>query len=324
MNLKQLIEYLEKKDRDIIVPVGFDKPRLCIGDYTCLAFEPAGDVTVGAMLQCARSAVGTTYRNWLDDEYQMHGGTEVYLAMSGCVGEKIGGVLLDYMTGVYDDEEIKNLHSVINKSTDEIEGLIAERDHTRTDLAFADDTIHDLTVERNNIRQQLIDANRVLSMFQDEIKENDCRIDRLTKERHELNHLFLNDRGTLRSIERICDKLGMRDPQFISRDVQAIKSMRMISNIMEGWDPNVGREKEFDDHLNEAIELLVGEIPDQNTNIEKLKEDSAVLMKVVDAIRDWDDSTGRAFPTLYKIVDLLVDYIDVPEGDYDDGNIQKK
>ena len=96
MNLKQLIEYLEKKDTDIIVPVGFDKPRLCIGDYTCLAFEPAGDVTVGAMLQCARSAVGTTYRNWLDDEYQMHGGTEVYLAMSGCVGENIGGVLLDY------------------------------------------------------------------------------------------------------------------------------------------------------------------------------------------------------------------------------------
>ena len=44
------------------------------------------------------------------------------------------------------------------------------------------------------------------------------------------------------------------------------------------------------------------------------KDDSAVLMKVVDIVKNWDDSTGRAFPTLFKILDELVDYTDAPEG----------
>ena len=44
------------------------------------------------------------------------------------------------------------------------------------------------------------------------------------------------------------------------------------------------------------------------------KEDSEVLMKVVEIIKNWDDSTGRAFPTMIKILDELVDYTDAPEG----------
>ena len=347
MNLKQLIEYLEKKDTNIVVPVGFDEPHSYRGACLCLAFEPARDVTIGAMLQCARNALGSTYKGWHDGVgHWMNRDTEVYLAMYGCLGEKIGIVLLDYMTGVYEDEEIKTLRGVINRSTDQIVGLKAEIGHLRTSLEFADDTIKDLNVEMDIIRKQLIYANRVILMFQGTTKEDDCRIDSLIKERNELNHLFLNDRDTLRSIERICAELGMRDPQFISRDVQAIKSMKKISNIMEGWDPDIGREKEFDAHLNEAIELLVGEISDQNKTIENkcatinwledridnqsrsrgkeieelktelasMVRDSEVFMEVVNVVRDWDDSTGRAFPTLYKIVDLLVDYTDIPEG----------
>ncbi len=44
------------------------------------------------------------------------------------------------------------------------------------------------------------------------------------------------------------------------------------------------------------------------------KEDYAVFMKVVEIVKNWDDSTGRAFPTLIKILDELVDYTDAPEG----------
>ena len=99
MFLKELIEYLEKKDPNIVVPVGFCCPHSYRGYYIELAFIPEKDTTVGAMLECAKTALGETYTGWKGGEFTMGECTDVYLAEHGELGEEIGKVLLDYMTG---------------------------------------------------------------------------------------------------------------------------------------------------------------------------------------------------------------------------------
>ena len=63
----------------------------------------------------------------------------------------------------------------------------------------------------------------------------------------------------------------------------------------------------------EDNKLKFHKIAELEAELAVFKADSGVLKKVVDVIRDWDDGTGRAFPALYKIVGLLVDYTDIPE-----------
>lgn len=303
MDLKQLIEYLEKKDRDMIVPMGFDEPHSYRGDYMCLAFEPAKDVTIGAMLQCAKDAVGNIYQGWKGGEYRMDDDTEVYLAMYGCSGEKIGIVLLEYMTGVYEGEECKSLRGVISRSTDEIAGLIADRNNVRTDLASADSklfeyrkqiveqskAIHDLTVEKDNMKHELTWANQEIPKLRDAVKVDRRR---LVKERYELNRWCLIDRGTLRSIKQICVELEMRDSEKVITDVQAIKSMKRISNIMADWGPstvvneiskiercnletlNAGLRANMNEEkaqINRAIEVMNDTISEQNQTLLHIK-----------------------------------------------------
>ena len=258
MKLKELIEYLEKKDSDTVVPMGFYQSHSYAGDYRCLAFIPKKDMTVGEMLEWTKCAIGIIYQ-WRGGEYKMVDSADVYIVGEcGEIGEKISTILLDYMTGVYEGEECKSLRGVISKSTDEIAGLIADRDHVRTDLASADDelfeyrkkiveqskTIHDLIVEKDNVGQKLTWANREIPMLKDTIKEDRRRLDSLIVERNELNRGFINDRDTLRSIERTYAELVMCGLPLPDKDVQAIKSMESISNIMGGWDSTIGQEKE--------------------------------------------------------------------------------
>lgn len=97
MYLKELIEYLEACDPEVVVPVGFNNPHSYRGYYECLAFEPAPNVTIGSMLADARSALGQTYTGYKGGEYTMGEYTDVYLAEWGDTGDAIGTVLLDYM-----------------------------------------------------------------------------------------------------------------------------------------------------------------------------------------------------------------------------------
>lgn len=99
MQLKNVIKFLEQRDPDKVVPIGFDTPHSYRGYYHELAFEPKENTTVGDMLRCAREALGETYQGWKGGEYTMSGDTTCYLAEMGCCGEEIGPVLLRYMVG---------------------------------------------------------------------------------------------------------------------------------------------------------------------------------------------------------------------------------
>lgn len=97
MTLSELIAALEAEDPALVLPDGFAHPHSYRGYYDQLAFEPARNVTVGAMLTTARSALGATYGGWKGGEYTMHKYTECWLAAEGCEGEGIGPVLIRLM-----------------------------------------------------------------------------------------------------------------------------------------------------------------------------------------------------------------------------------
>ena len=51
MQLGELIKRLEVEQQNQIVPMGFDSPHSYRGDYYCLAFEPAENISVAEMLK---------------------------------------------------------------------------------------------------------------------------------------------------------------------------------------------------------------------------------------------------------------------------------
>lgn len=99
MTLGDLIAFLEAVPPETVVPLGFHCPHSYRGYYCDLAFEPAKNVTVGAMLADARSALGATFEGYKGGDYEMSADTDVWLANYGDCGESIGPVLLRYMTG---------------------------------------------------------------------------------------------------------------------------------------------------------------------------------------------------------------------------------
>lgn len=95
LDLELLIAVLEAEDPEKVLKVGFHRPHSYRGDYMDLAFEIAADITVGAMLADARSALGTTYEGWKGGDYTMDDSTPVWLVQGrGDCGESIGAVLL--------------------------------------------------------------------------------------------------------------------------------------------------------------------------------------------------------------------------------------
>jgi len=97
MTLAELIEALERVNQDAILPLGFTRPHSYRGYYDQLAFEPAKDVPVRAMLADAKGALGTTFTGYKGGEYTMCAYTDVWLAEYGCCGETIGQTLLGFM-----------------------------------------------------------------------------------------------------------------------------------------------------------------------------------------------------------------------------------
>lgn len=97
MTLGELIEFLEKQDTALLLPEGFANPHSYRGYYDELAFEPAQNVTVGSMLDAAKSALGTTYEGWKGGEYTMQAYTDCWLASRGDTGEGLGAGMLRLM-----------------------------------------------------------------------------------------------------------------------------------------------------------------------------------------------------------------------------------
>jgi hypothetical protein len=103
MNLSELVSFLEKYPREQVVPIGFGQADSYRGYYDEVAFEPAENTTVGAMLDEAKKAIGSTYEGYKGGEYTMLAGTYCWLARYGEIGEAIGPILLTLMLGAKQD-----------------------------------------------------------------------------------------------------------------------------------------------------------------------------------------------------------------------------
>ena len=97
MYLRELINELERHDPTKVVPLGFANPHSYRGYYNDLAFEPAHDVTIGSMLACAKSALGSTYEGYKGGDFKMGEWTTCWFASYGACGETIGHHLLRFM-----------------------------------------------------------------------------------------------------------------------------------------------------------------------------------------------------------------------------------
>ena len=97
MRLGRLIEVLKQYDQRRVVLHGFCHPHSWRGSYSELAFEPSDNVTIGAMLHDANSALGTTYTGYKGGAFEMDEWSNVYLANHGEEGEELGERLLAYM-----------------------------------------------------------------------------------------------------------------------------------------------------------------------------------------------------------------------------------
>lgn len=98
MNLGDLIDELEKRDPKAVAKKGFHNPHSYRGDYYELAFEETGEITIGDMLEAARSAVGATYQGWKGGEFRMDRHSWCWLSGEGCTsGETISARLLGYI-----------------------------------------------------------------------------------------------------------------------------------------------------------------------------------------------------------------------------------
>lgn len=69
MNVRELIDALEKVDPEIVLADGFGEPDSWRGSYDEIAFKPAHNVTVGSMLANARKCIGLTCCGYKGGEY---------------------------------------------------------------------------------------------------------------------------------------------------------------------------------------------------------------------------------------------------------------
>tara|TARA_R110002020_G_scaffold444120_1_gene655457 strand:- start:688 stop:996 length:309 start_codon:yes stop_codon:yes gene_type:complete len=100
MYLEELIEKLEQYPSTQKVAKGFNYPHSYRGYYEQLAFEPCNNTTVGAMLDCAKEALGNTYTGYKGGEFTMHKYTMCWLSCYGNSSqESLGETLLGFMLG---------------------------------------------------------------------------------------------------------------------------------------------------------------------------------------------------------------------------------
>jgi len=101
MNLGQLIDALKAvPDKSRTVPKGFKNPHSWRGIYAELAFEPADNVTIEAMLKDAESAIGPTFQGWKGGDYTYDRETPVHISKEGESYDYLGDYVAFYLSGV--------------------------------------------------------------------------------------------------------------------------------------------------------------------------------------------------------------------------------
>lgn len=100
MNLKEIIDALEKQPREKPMLIGFTRPHSYRGEYRNLAVEPVCGSTVGASLDSLKEAHGQTYGGWKGGDYEMDDYVNVYISRVGrASGERVGELLLACLLG---------------------------------------------------------------------------------------------------------------------------------------------------------------------------------------------------------------------------------
>jgi hypothetical protein len=100
MSLGEIIERLEKEDPSRILKIGWGEPGSYRGYYQDVAFEPANNVTIGSMLENAKSALGQTFCGYKGGDFKMNEYTDCWIAEYGrSNGAQISDLLLDFMLG---------------------------------------------------------------------------------------------------------------------------------------------------------------------------------------------------------------------------------
>ena len=84
--IERLEQHVEEKGEDYLVRCGFGGAGSSRGDYAEVAFEPACNVTVGAMLTAARKAVDARYTGYKGGHFTLGEGTPAWLAAYGELG----------------------------------------------------------------------------------------------------------------------------------------------------------------------------------------------------------------------------------------------
>lgn len=96
--LGELIKVLEAEPPDKRIKLGFTRPHSYRGYYEDLAFELRGNVTIGAMLADAKSALGATFTGWKGGDYVMSEWTQTWIVTErGDLGESLGALLLSLL-----------------------------------------------------------------------------------------------------------------------------------------------------------------------------------------------------------------------------------
>lgn len=92
MELKSLIQILEKLPPDLVIKNGFDCPHSWRGIYAELAFTPTENTVVADMLTDARSAVGATYEGYKGGDFTMDENTRVHFSYYGSDDDESGQI----------------------------------------------------------------------------------------------------------------------------------------------------------------------------------------------------------------------------------------
>ena len=130
-----------------------------------------------------------------------------------------------------------------------------------------------------------------------------------------LGHIHNRDYGLAElKIEILRDQLRKGD--WTLGDDEKTEDIMKASTIHE-LHAELGRAYSKIENLEAKLDGKRAYIGGCEEELDVYRQDSEVLRKVVRIVKDWDDSTGRAFPTLYKILDELVDYTDASEGSPD-------
>ena len=97
MMLGELICLLEDLPQNKVVKFGFGHPHSYRGYYEDLSFSPEMNVTIGSMLEHAKSALGQTFTGYKGGEFLMGEYTECWISCYGSSGgDRIGPTLVKY------------------------------------------------------------------------------------------------------------------------------------------------------------------------------------------------------------------------------------